>query len=437
MERLLVIAIATFLGTIFFYWFSRMVHRKSMQEYILAHQWLLHPNAICYWRAIIAVIAFGLYFFTPFQAVAIPVFAFASILDGVDGLVARSCHLGTKWGEWLDPMCDKLTYLPPLVGFAYRGIVSVDLVWTLVAIELVGQFLARRILSFLGITGAANNFGKIKAIICFALVIFCALIDKNHGIIDIGDEVLIACIILAAASIVFKFISSRLYADILSTLNFCCGVASLVLTHNGRFAWAICIIIMGQLFDLFDGRMAEKHGGTKYGPYLDDVADFVSFGLAPAYVVIKSAGGSVAWVFAAVFVAGVAYRLYRFVAVDKKRTDLPKGIFNGLPSPAGALIVLGASLVAPPKALLGIAALTVALMISHVRFAHFGRIIIKQIPKPLFFVASATIIVALAFILKTKDVEMFGYLILGSMFLYLLAGRKFIGSIPSAGKGGE
>ena len=433
MERLFVIAIAAFLGTFFFYWFSRMVRRPWMQDYIFAHQWLLHPNAICYWRASIALLAFGLYFFTPFQAAAILIFAFASILDGIDGVVARSCNLGTKWGEWLDPMCDKLTYLPPLIGFAYRGIVSVKLVWTLVAIELVGQFLARRILSWIGITGAANNFGKIKAIICFALVIFCALLDKIHGIIDIGDEVLIACIILAAASVIFKFISSRLYADILSTLNFCCGVASLILTHNGRIAWAICIIIMGQLFDLFDGRMAEKHGGTKYGPYLDDIADFVSFGLAPAYVVITRGGSLLSWLFALVFIAGVAYRLYRFVAVDKKRTDLPNGVFNGLPSPAGALVVLGAALVAPPPGLLAIAALSVGLMVSHIRFAHFGRVIIKQIPRPLFFVTSATIIVTLAFILKTKDAVMFGYLILGSVALYVVAGRMLIKSLLPPG----
>ncbi len=431
MERLLVIAIAVLAGAFFLYWFSRMVRRKPTREFIFSHQWLMHPNAICYWRTSIALVAFGLYFLTSFQDAAILIYGFAAILDGVDGVVARSCNLGTEWGEWLDPMCDKLTYLPPMVGFAYRGIVSIELVWTLVVIELVGQFLARRILSWLGITGAANNFGKIKAIICFGLVIFCTLLDKNHGVIDIGNEVLIACIILAAASIVFKFISSRFYADILSTLNFFCGVASLVLTHNGRFAWAICIIIMGQLFDLFDGRMAEKHGGTKYGPYLDDVADFVSFGLAPAYVVIKSGGGGIAWFFAALYVGGVAYRLYRFVAVDKKRGDLPKGIFNGLPSPAGALLVLGASLVVPAEVLLGVATLSVGLMVSHIRFAHFGRVIIKQIPRPLFFVINATIIVALAFILKTKDVRMFGYLILGSMTLYLIAGRKFI-QPPSA-----
>jgi CDP-diacylglycerol--serine O-phosphatidyltransferase len=406
-----------------------MVRKKSMRDFILSHLWLLHPNAICYWRTVMALFGFGLYFYFPgYQSLAIILFTFAAILDGVDGVVARNCNMVTEWGEWLDPMCDKLTYLPPLIGFAYAGIISVKLVWIMVAVELFGQFFARKILSLLSYSVAANNFGKIKAIICFGLVIFCALLDENTRVINMGNEILLACIILSAASVVFKFIPNRYYADILSTLNFFCGITSLYFTYNQRFAWAIFVIILGQLFDLFDGRMAEKHGGTKYGPYLDDIADFVSFGLSPAYIIVKS-GGSMAWLFGVLFFSGVAYRLIRFVMVDKKRTDLPEGIFNGLPSPAGALIVLGAALVCPPKLLWVIAALSVGLMVSHIRFAHFGRIILKQIPKPLFFLASATIIVTIAFILKTKSVQVFGYLILCSVVVYLIAGRKWL---PSA-----
>ena len=128
----------------------------------MSNQWLLHPNAICYWRAAMAVLAFGLYFFTPQQAVAIFIFTFAAFLDGVDGMVARGCCLVSKLGESLDPLCDKLTYLPPLIGFAYVGILSFKLVWILVAVELFGQFLARKVLSLMKISGAANNFGKIR-----------------------------------------------------------------------------------------------------------------------------------------------------------------------------------------------------------------------------------------------------------------------------------
>ena len=423
MERLLIIIAAGTIGTVFYLWFSGMVKRPIMRDYIAGHLWLLHPNSICYWRAAMAMVGFGLYFFIGFQDIAIFIFTFAAILDGVDGVVARSCNLATPWGETLDPLCDKLTYLPPLVGFAYLGIMSIDLVWILVGVELAGQFLARYVLSLIKYSVAANNFGKIKAIICFSLVIYCGLLDGNSGVTDMGDEVLTACIILSVASVICKFIPNRLYADILSTLNFFCGVASLILTHNHHFAWAIFAIIVGQLFDLFDGRMAEKHGGTKYGPYLDDIADFVSFGLSPAYV-ITLAGGTWAWIFGLIYFSGVAYRLIRFVSVDKKRTDLPYGIFNGLPSPAGALVVLGAALVVPAGYLWIVAMLSVGLMISHVRFAHFGRVILKQVPKPLFFMACAALVLIISFIIKTKNAQMFGYLILFTVLMYMIVGRK-------------
>ncbi len=425
MQRLLVIICAAAIALVFYYWCFRMVRRKSVQEYILTHQQILHPNAICYWRAAMAIIAYFLYFFSSFQTSAIILFSLAAVLDGVDGLVARNCNLVSTWGEWLDPMCDKLTYLPPLIGFAYTGILSSRLVWMLVALELAGQFLVRHVLKLIQSSGAANNFGKIKAIICFALVVYCTLLDKNPNVINIGDEILIVCIILASASIVFKFVPNRLYADILSTLNFFCGIASLVFTSRGHLAQAIMVIIAGQLFDLFDGRMAEKHGGTKYGPYLDDIADFVSFGLAPAYIITK-AGGTLSWLFGLIFIGGVAFRLVRFVMVDKKRQDLPEGIFNGLPSPAGAMIVLGASLVAPPNLLSVIAMISVGLMVSHIRFTHFGRVMLKQMPKPVFFMMSALITVILVLVLKTKNVEMFGYLLSGAVLLYIITGRKSV-----------
>ncbi|HKJ99953.1 MAG TPA: CDP-alcohol phosphatidyltransferase family protein [Desulfotignum sp.] len=424
MERLLVICAGAAIGTGFYYWFAWMLKKKAMQDYVMTHQWLLHPNAICYWRTGMAMIGFFLYFWTGFQSAAIIIFTFAAILDGVDGLVARKCDLVSRLGEWLDPLCDKLTYLPPLVGFAYLGIISVKLVWILVVIEVFGQFGARRLLRMMKTSGAANNFGKIKAIICFALVIFCALVDANPDVIHLGNQILLACIVLSAASIVFKFVPNRLYADILSTLNLFCGVFSLFLTYQGFFARAIIIIIAGQLFDLFDGRMAEKHGGTRYGPYMDDIADFVSFGVAPAYVMYKI-GGAYAWLFAAVYMAGVAFRLIRFLVVDKKRSDLPPGVFSGLPCPAGALFVLGAALIMPPQFLWGVVVIATALMVSTIRFAHLGRVILKQVPKPLFYTLSAGTIMVIAFVLKTRNVELFGTIILCCVLAYIFIGRKF------------
>ncbi len=187
----------------------------------------------------------------------------------------------------------------------------------------------------------------------------------------------------------------------------------------------IIIIIIGQLFDLFDGRLAEKHGGTAMGPYLDDLADFVSFGLAPAYVMVET-GSNFALLFGLAYVAGVAFRLIRFVAVDKKKEDLPEGMFNGLPSPAGALIVLGAALVVAPQYLWLVVVISTLLMVSTIRFAHFGRIILKKMPRPIFYTMNAFIILIISYIFKTKSAEVFGYTILVSVIFYMVGCRKFI-----------
>lgn len=420
MERFLIILISAAIGSGFFIWFSSEIKKSAMKQFIMSHLWLLHPNAICYWRTGMAWLGFVLYFFFALQAVGIFIFTFAAILDGVDGVVAREFNMVTSWGESLDPMCDKLTYLPPLIGFAYTGdILSAHLIWILTGIEIIGQFLARNLLNRLKFSLAANNFGKIKAMLCFSLVILCALMEKNPGMIDIADEVLITCIILASASIVFKFVPNWLYADILSFLNFSCGVVSMIMAHQHYFAWAVSIIIAGQLFDLFDGRMAQKHGGTKYGPIMDDIADFVSFGLAPAYIIIQKIPYW-GFILSLIFTIGVGFRLIRFIAKDKKRSDLPPKVFNGLPSPAGALIVLGASLVAHPVILSILTLVSIGLMVSHIRFIHLGRMVLNNVPKPLFFLISAATVVTLAFIIKTRSVQMFGYLILSSVIGYII-----------------
>ena len=105
MERILLIASAAAFSTAFYYWFARAIQTKSMQDRVLAHPWLLHPNAICYWRTALALLAYVLYFLAGFEAIAIFIFTFAAVLDGVDGTVARVCNLVSDWGKWLDPLC--------------------------------------------------------------------------------------------------------------------------------------------------------------------------------------------------------------------------------------------------------------------------------------------------------------------------------------------
>ncbi|MBW2118825.1 MAG: CDP-alcohol phosphatidyltransferase family protein, partial [Deltaproteobacteria bacterium] len=105
------------------------------RDYIGRH-WYYHPNAICVWRVFIGLAGTMLYFVAGQPTWGILLFTVSAVLDGVDGLIARRCDLITPFGEEIDPLCDKLTYLPPIVFFAYNGLLDMTAVWALLIIEV-------------------------------------------------------------------------------------------------------------------------------------------------------------------------------------------------------------------------------------------------------------------------------------------------------------
>lgn len=428
MDRIISITISLIISLLIYLGFVFLLKTGKGKDYFGRH-WYLHPNAVCIWRVIIGLIGTHLYFLAEQHELGILLFTISAMLDGVDGLVARECDLITSFGEELDPLCDKITYLPPLLFFAYWGMLSIAAVWTLVIIEASGQFLVRYIIKrFTRFSVAANNFGKIKAVLCFALIIYCAIIDGGFQIPDVVNQILYVCIILSVSSSAFKTISNRFYADILSLLNLSCGIIGVLLVFQQRYVYAALAVMAGQIFDLFDGRMAEKHGGTKFGPWLDDIADLVSFGVCPALLILsKSDFGMISFIFGLIYCVAVGFRLWRYITHDKLDESLPPGIFNGLPSPAGATVVLGACLFWEKLWIIWIVTfLTSLLLVSHIRFVHFGRFILRRIPRIFIIIFGFVIVFIIAYLLKSKDSGMLGGLLLISFFVYLITSSKTI-----------
>jgi len=398
----------------------------------LCGPWYFHPNAICVWRVGIGWLGAIFYFLSDQNAVGILLFTLSAVMDGVDGLLARECDLVTPFGEEIDPLCDKLTYLPPMGFFAYMGLLDAREVWILVVVEASGQFLFRYIIKrFTRLSVAANNFGKIKAVMCFALIIYCALLMDDMGLPNFSSQMLQLCIILSLSSIAFKLIPNRFYADILSLLNLCCGIIGIIFVLQARPVYAAIAILTGQIFDLFDGRMADKHGGTKLGPWLDDIADLVSFGACPAFLVLlKGNWRFPALVIGIVYFFSVAFRLWRFVIRDKHDKTLSPGIFNGLPSPAGAMVSLGACLFWENVWIIWAVTLgTSYLLVSDIRFVHFGRVILREFPRIFVVMLGFIIVFTISFIIKVRDPHMLGALLLISFLIYVimsihLASRK-------------
>ena len=406
--------------------FQIALKSKRGRDYIGRH-WYYHPNAICVWRVFIGLSGTMLYFIAGQHTWGILLFTVSAVLDGVDGLIARGCNLITPFGEEIDPLCDKLTYLPPIVFFAYNGLLDMTAVWALLIIEAGGQFLVRYIIKrFTQFSVAANNFGKIKAVLCFALIIYCALLDDGLRIPELSDQILYLCIILSISSSIFKTIANRLYADILSMLNLLCGIIGIFLVFQGRYVYVAIAILAGQIFDLFDGRMAEKHGGTKFGPWLDDIADLVSFGLCPALLIfLKGNLGLLSFIFGILYFLSIAFRLWRYLFHDKQDDTLSAGTFNGLPSPAGAMVVLGACLFWENFWIIwAVILFTSYLLVSHIRFVHFGRVILRHIPRTFIVILGFVIVFIIAYLIKARDSGMLGALLLICFLIYLITSRK-------------
>lgn len=426
----LLVSLGVYLGFVF-------VLRKEKNRHYFSESWFLHPNAICAWRVLIGFSGMVLYFILGEHFWGILLFTLSAVMDGVDGLIARSCKLGTPFGQEIDPLCDKLTYLPAMFFFAQQGLLDMTVLWVLILIEACGQFAIRAIIKrFTLFSVGANNFGKIKAVVCFALIIYCALLDGAYRIPDFTDQILAACVILSIASSIFKLISNRFYADILSLLNLVCGITGIFLLFQGRFVLTAIAILTGQIFDLFDGRIAEKHGGTKFGPWLDDIADMVSFGVCPGLLILMRGDMQIpAWFFGAVYLLAVAFRLWRFLIRDKHDDTLPAGIFNGLPSPAGAMVVLGACLFWEKVWISWIVILIISyLLVSHVQFLHFGRVILNRISRPIKILMGFVIVLIIAYLIKARDPQLLGAILLLSFMVYVIIGNnRFAGRYIMSG----
>ena len=75
--------------------------------------------------------------------------------------------------------------------------------------------------------------------------------------------------------------------NLFTAANLMCGVLSIILTFAGRIDLAPFAIFLGGIFDFFDGFLARKlKVSGEMGKQLDSLADMVTFGLAPGFLMM-------------------------------------------------------------------------------------------------------------------------------------------------------
>ena len=125
---------------------------------------------------------------------------------------------------------------------------------------------------------------------------------------------------------------------------------------NGNFAkikLALFYILFACIFDLLDGRLARMGGhDSPFGREFDSLADLISFGAAPAFlvhrIVLKDVFGpqhtEVGWFIASIYLICGAFRLARFNCLAAQAGSGGGREFLGFPIPAAAGMVASLTL---------------------------------------------------------------------------------------------
>ena len=144
--------------------------------------------------------------------------------------------------------------------------------------------------------------------------------------------------------LVSKKNSRVILPNILTLIGVCIGLSSIKFAFDGKFELSIIAVIIAAIIDGLDGRIARLIKGTsKVGKELDSLTDVISFGVAPAFIMYfwsLSEIGRLGWLISLIYVVCVALRLARFNVSSEGETSWKDNFFEGIPSPAGGVLVL-------------------------------------------------------------------------------------------------
>ena len=133
--------------------------------------------------------------------------------------------------------------------------------------------------------------------------------------------------------------------NILTIAGVCLGISSIKFAIDLNFRLAVIFLILAAILDALDGRIARLIKGTSdFGKELDSLTDFVSFGIAPAFIIYfweLINYGKIGWAVTLIYSVCCVLRLARFNLTKYEDTEIWKqNYFEGVPSPIGAILIL-------------------------------------------------------------------------------------------------
>jgi CDP-diacylglycerol--serine O-phosphatidyltransferase len=240
--------------------------------------------------------------------------------------------------------------------------------------------------------------------------------------------------------------------NLLTAGNLFCGFVALTYIVEAQLDYgdfksievALGFILLACIFDLFDGRVARMGGvESPFGREFDSLADLISFGAAPAFLVhrvvlkdVFEGHPELGWFIASIYLICGAFRLARFNCLSAQSSGGGSKDFLGFPIPSAAGLVASLTLLiiklsqkdrtlGNAKYLLAVVLVFLsAMMVSTVRYPSFKTLGIRSSST---FTKALIAALLLGVILVFRDKILF-YVLPALFTVYLLYGfiRPFI-----------
>lgn len=137
------------------------------------------------------------------------------------------------------------------------------------------------------------------------------------------------------------------YTVILTYIGAAAGFAGITFAADGDIKGALICLMLAGFCDMFDGKIASTMQRTRpekrFGIQIDSLSDLVCFGVLPALIVWRCAGGStVHTLIGAAYMLCALIRLAWFNVDEEERQDREEGgrkTYLGLPVTTSALLL--------------------------------------------------------------------------------------------------
>jgi len=129
--------------------------------------------------------------------------------------------------------------------------------------------------------------------------------------------------------------------NIITSLSLVSGFLSLVFASEKNFELAAAMILFASVFDLTDGIVARLlKTSSQFGVELDSLADAVSFGAAPAFLIYQFHFYQLGWVGILISSCLLIFGVFRLARFNSQIEDIDvKADFKGLPIPISAITI--------------------------------------------------------------------------------------------------